>query len=79
MKEEFLLMIITQASSLSFGFLFQSRLEHPISLKLKPIETSHHQSWTEIFFNNKPLTSQIFPLHVFMPLQHFNDVLKVQC
>ncbi len=71
-------MIITQASS-PLGFLSQSRLEHPTMLKFKPIETSHHHSWTKIFFNNKPATSQVCPLHVFMPLHHFNNVLKVQC
>jgi hypothetical protein len=55
MKEVLLLMIIAQASSLFLDYFTQSRPKHPTSLKFKPIETSHHHSWTETFFNNKPL------------------------
>jgi len=61
MKEVFLLMIITQASSLSLGFLSQSRLEHPTSLKLKPIETSHYHSWTEVFLITNHLHHKFAP------------------
>ncbi len=50
----FLLMIIAQANSLSLDSFSQPIHEHPISLKFKPIETSHHHSWTETLFNNKP-------------------------
>jgi hypothetical protein len=46
------LMIIAQSQlSLSLSALsLNLDLKHPTSLKLKPIENSHHHSWTEAFF-----------------------------